>query len=93
MDAKAFVSSSTPTSTANGHAASHDHSSSAQEKADVLRLGELKDLKGAWKPQVLLIDAGAEWECYSADVTRKPSSSPTSCLVLSCLLFSSLLGE
>lgn len=48
----------------------HSHTSCAPEgdthTHDPLQLGQ----KGDWKPQVLLIDAGTEYACYGADITR-----------------------
>lgn len=67
MDAKAFI--------LNHGSSAHDNNqfldaAHAHHSSDVLQLGELQDRHGAWKPQVLLIDAGTEWECYGADITR-----------------------
>lgn len=51
--------------------ASHDHaSSSSHNHSDPLDLSTLSTSNGDWIPQVLLIDAGCEHDCYGADITR-----------------------
>ncbi|KAL7411963.1 metallopeptidase family M24-domain-containing protein [Mrakia frigida] len=54
----------------NGHSShDHDHTDATTDHTHSDAL-DLTSLQSDWKPQVLLIDAGAEYSCYGADVTR-----------------------
>ncbi|CED85454.1 Putative metallopeptidase [Phaffia rhodozyma] len=61
------------TSSSSSHHHSHDGATNgdaqahAHDEPDPL---DVNALRQDWAPQVLLIDAGTEWNCYGADVTR-----------------------